>query len=114
MVCYIVQQPWVVILYIQSQCREGVNMNAEKMKNRMTIFYFKSTGKIYAVATGIQDTKYFGDNEEDFKLIIDYIVVLKDETVINDFTKFKINTETKQIEILQSAIPNYNYPVAQN
>lgn len=87
-------------------------MKAEEMKNSMTIYYFKSTGKIYAVATGIQDMNYYGDNAEDFKLIIDYIVVPKDETVINDFTRFKINTETKQIEILQSAIPNYNYPVA--
>lgn len=87
-------------------------MKAEEMKNSMTIYYFKSTGKIHAVATGIQDMNYYGDNAEDFALIIDYIVAPKDYNVINEFSKFVVNTETKRIEIKAEFVSSY--PIASN
>ncbi|MEN8079181.1 hypothetical protein ABFP60_19650 [Clostridioides difficile] len=57
-------------------------------QNKMTIFYNKRLGIIQAIVTGTQNMSYFGEQEEDFKIIYDYIVVDKDEYVINNSSYF--------------------------
>ena len=57
----------------------------------MTIFYNKRLGTIQAIAGGTQDMSYFGEEEEDFKLIYDYIVVDNDEYVINNSNNFCVS-----------------------
>lgn len=57
-------------------------------QNKMTIFYNKRLGSIQAIVTGTQNMSYFGEQEEDFKIIYDYIVVDKDEYVINNSSYF--------------------------
>ena len=54
----------------------------------MTIFYNKRLGSIQAIVGGTQNMSYFGEQEEDFKIIYDYIVVDKDEYVINNSSYF--------------------------
>lgn len=57
-------------------------------QNKMTIFYNKRLGIIQSIVTGTQNMSYFGEQEEDFKIIYDYIVVDKDEYVINNSSYF--------------------------
>ena len=57
----------------------------------MTIFYNKRLGTIQSIAGGTQDMSYFGEEEEDFKLIYDYIVVDNDEYVINNSNNFCVS-----------------------
>lgn len=66
-------------------------MNISEEQNKMTIFYNKRLGTIQAIAGGIQDMSYFGEEEEDFKLIYDYIVIDNDEYVINNSNNFCVS-----------------------
>ena len=68
--------------------------------NKMTIFYSKRTGKIKAYTTGITDMGYYGEDEEDFKLIYDFIVVDRDDYVLNNVDQFKI--VDKQIKLKEA------------
>lgn len=65
-------------------------MTLEEMNNSMTLFYMKRTGDIVNKATGVQDMKFYSDFEEDYNKIIDFIVLAKDEYVLNNIEKFKI------------------------
>lgn len=84
----------------------------EEMNNNMTIFYYKSNGDILALATGIQDINiFFGVHSPDYVLIADQIVIPKDIDVVNNVKNFKVNINTKQLEILSTV---NKYPVAIN
>ena len=65
-------------------------MTLEEMNSSMTLFYMKRTGDIVNKATGIQDMKFYSDFEEDYKLIIEFIVLPKDEYVLDNIERFKI------------------------
>lgn len=67
--------------------------NIQEMQSKMTLFYSKQTKEIKCMATGIQDMSYFGDNEIDFNLIYDYIVVGMDEYVFNNASLFIIEDD---------------------
>lgn len=62
----------------------------EEMEKKMTLFYSKQTGEIKASCGGIQDMNFFGTNKIDYEIIYDFIVVDKDEYVLNNIDKFKI------------------------
>lgn len=82
----------------------------EEMQAKMTLYYSKRTGDIKSYCTGINDMSYFGDNLEDYIIIWDYIVLERDNNVINNIKNFKINVETKQLEMKPDAVPQY--PIA--
>ena len=69
----------------------------EEHNKSMTIFYFKRTGEIRNVTYGIMDMSFYGNHREDYELIIDYIVVNRDEFIFDRIRDFKVNTETKQL-----------------
>lgn len=78
----------------------------------MTIIFSKRTGDIKYIFSGnLQhiDT-LFGVEGEDYKLIWDEICIADDNYVLENPKNFKVNTETKTLEILQSAVTNY--PIA--
>lgn len=83
----------------------------DEMNSSMTIFYSKSTGLIKSIMNGIQDMNFFGQDKEDFTLIWDFIVLNRDDYVLNNYKQFKINLDSKALELIASALPNY--PVAQ-
>lgn len=56
----------------------------------MTLFYSKRTGEIKAYTTGITDMGYFGEDEKDFTIIYDFIVVERDDYVLDNVGQFKI------------------------
>ena len=75
-----------------------VNMaTIEEHNKSMTVFYFKRTGAIRNVGYGILDMSFYGEYEEDYSLIIDYVVVDRDEFVFDRIGDFKIDVETKQL-----------------
>lgn len=67
----------------------------------MTLIYNKRTGTIKNVFSGMNQTidVLFGDEAQDYKLIWDEIIVEDNWSVISNWTMFKINVETKQIEL---------------
>jgi hypothetical protein len=67
--------------------------NIEEMKSKMTIYYNKRTGDISRIAGGIQDMSLFGVEEEDFKLIYDFIVIDDDIVVMRNMDKFKVEND---------------------
>lgn len=65
----------------------------------MTIFYYKSNGEIYSYCTGISDMGGFGDHADDYALMLDYVVLPKDQTAIEFLYKFYIDVETKELKL---------------
>jgi len=79
-------------------------------ENSMTVFYRKATGDIKCIMTGIHDMSAFGNEEADFSLIWDYVVLPKDDFVLQNPFNFKVNIETKSLEIKANSL---NYPIAE-
>ncbi|QLY81940.1 hypothetical protein [Clostridium intestinale] len=63
----------------------------DEMNEKMTLFYSKKTGEITQYITGIADMNIFGNNKEDFEVIWDFITVEKDEYVMQNMDKFRVN-----------------------
>ena len=70
----------------------------------MTIYYYMSNGEIYSSCSGINDLSTFGVHQVDYELILDFIVVPKDELVMQTMHHFYVDTETKQLKLR----PEYN------
>lgn len=82
----------------------------EEMNNNMSIFYYKSNGDINSICSGIQPTKtFFGKHSLDMMQIIDSIVLPIDSFVLKNSQNYKVNIDTKQLEMLLSV---NKYPVA--
>ncbi|WP_073016784.1 hypothetical protein [Clostridium intestinale] len=62
----------------------------EEHEKSMTIYYSKRTGEITSFSSGIQDMSFFGDNKEDYKIIWDFIILEKDNYVLENRGKFKV------------------------
>lgn len=57
---------------------------------KMTLFYSKRTGEIKGFTTGITDMGYFGEDTEDMSIIYNFIVVDRDDYVLDNVEQFKI------------------------
>lgn len=78
-----------------------------KDREKMTIFYQKSTGNIQSVTdweTCIED--YFVEEADiqDYNLIWDYIVIDYNESIFNNYRLFKVDIEKKIITIKENII----------
>ena len=92
---------------------ERINTNdfsIEQFENSMTVYYFKRNGSIHSWATGINDMRTFGEYEEDYSIILDYLVLPLDRYVIDNIKYFTIDIDEK--ELLFNA-PNIEYKVKQ-
>lgn len=78
-------------------------------QDKMTIFYFKSSGEIMSLATGIQDMDFFHKFKDDMIKIVDFTIKPKDNLVINNYTNFIIDLNTKELMIKPQS---NNYKVA--
>lgn len=76
----------------------------------MTVFYSKSSGKLQTVCSGIQNFNMFTDDADDLTQIWDYVILPEDKNVIYRPMNYKINLDTKQLEIRPEAVPQY--PIA--
>lgn len=57
---------------------------------KMTLFYSKSTGEIKGFTSGTTDMGYFGEDTEDMSIIYNFIVVDRDDYVLDNVEQFKI------------------------
>lgn len=69
----------------------------------MTLFYSKRSGDIKAYTTGEADFGYFGNDEEDMKVIYDCLIIDLDEFVLDNTDKFKITNG--ELKLSEEAIP---------
>ena len=68
------------------------------VEDKMTIFYSKRNGDIKSYTTGITDMGYFGDDEEDMKIIYDFVVVDLDNYVLDNINQFAIEGERVKLK----------------
>lgn len=77
----------------------------------MFLPYLKRTGDIVTpiimFETDLDIVTVFGDKAEDYSEIYDYINVPNDEYVMKNTDKFRVNIETRQLEMKKEAIPKY-------
>ena len=69
----------------------------EEHNKSMTVFYYKRTGEIKNISYGINDMTFYGSHQEDYELIVDFVVVDRDEFVFDRIADFKIDLEAKQL-----------------
>ena len=65
----------------------------------VTSFYYKSDGTIYCYCTGISDVSSLGRKQLDYELIIDYLVLPRDNTVITFLNRFYVDVNTKELKL---------------
>lgn len=77
----------------------------------LTLFFSKSSGKIcsYCANELPQDMSYFGENEEDFSIIWDYVVLEYNPFIMKNLEFFKVNPETKELIFEQSKLGLANF-----
>jgi hypothetical protein len=68
----------------------------------MTIFYRKANGEIKAIMSDACDMSAFGEEQEDYELIWDYIVLPVDEYVRFNLVQFYVDLETKTLKLKQN------------
>lgn len=56
----------------------------------LTIFYNKRTGTIKEICGGKQTMDWFGDEKQDYDLILDYIIVEFDQFILANFHLFSV------------------------
>ena len=84
----------------------------EDFENNMTIFYFKSSGKIHSWYTGIHNLSSFGEHEADYKLVLDCLVLPFDKYVLDNYRYFsvmEIDEDGDKKKKLQFNSPASNY-----
>ena len=84
----------------------------KEFENSMTLYYFKSSGKIHSWCTGINDMSSFGEHEEDYSLMLDFLVIPIDRYVLDNLRYFSIikveeEGETKRKLCFDSPSTNY-------
>lgn len=99
-----------LIQYLHKVTEVFILPTIEEMNNSMTVYFSKSNGNIKSISTGIQDMSLFASNADDYSIIWDFVVAPKDDYVMKNKDSFKINLETKILEMVTN--PTLNYPVA--
>ncbi|MDT9337923.1 hypothetical protein P3F01_16335, partial [Clostridium perfringens] len=92
------------ILNEENKVEEG---SIDDFNKNMTLFYGKETGIIRNYSSGRVDLKFYGNEVGDFNY--DFIVVPKDDYVLNNLEKFII----KDGQLMRKPDPNASkYPIA--
>lgn len=60
------------------------------MDDIVTLFYMKRTGRIKAYCSGAQTMAFYGDDAEDYSIIMDCIVVPYDEFIVTNREYHKV------------------------
>lgn len=68
----------------------NINDIESGIEKNMTIYYYKSSGEIREISTGIQDMSTYGVHEQDYAQIISFIVVDLDMYVFDNTAMFEI------------------------
>ena len=73
------------------------------MEDKLTIYFNKRTGTIKELCSGIQNMSWFGDEEQDYELIYDFIVVDNDRFIFENIQMFYV--VDGQLKIQSPTIP---------
>ena len=73
------------------------------MEDKLTIYFNKRTGTIKELCSGTQDMSWFGDEEQDYELIYDFIVVDNDRFIFENIQMFYV--VDGQLKIQSPTIP---------
>lgn len=68
-----------------------MSYSIEEMQDSMTVYFSKRTGEIKSIVGGIQSMEVFGVDKEDYELIWDLVVIEKDEYVMQNMDKFRVD-----------------------
>lgn len=79
----------------------------EQHDSKMTIYYRKSNGEIKMISDGIHDMSIFGEEQSDYELIWNYLVIDKIQEMKDYPNLFLINIETNQVEFKQNLAKEY-------
>lgn len=79
----------------------------EEHDSRMTVFYRKCNGEIKMISDGIHDMSIFGEEQNDYELIWDYLVMDKVQEIKDYPNLFFINHEMHQVEVKQNLAKVY-------
>lgn len=60
------------------------------MPEKMTLYYMKRTGKVKGYCTGEQTMAFYGDDEEDYSEIMNFIHVPYDSFIIENREYYKV------------------------
>lgn len=63
----------------------------------MTIYYRKKTGEIKMMMSDVCDMSVFGEEQEDYAQIWDYIHIEMDEMVRSNCSQFSVDVDTKEL-----------------
>lgn len=63
----------------------------------MSIIYFKRTGEIYTVVLGEEGLNIFGNNKEDFAMMLDVVILEEDMEVFWNANKFMVDISNKEL-----------------
>lgn len=74
------------------------------MEDKLTIFYNKRTGTIKELCGGEQSMSWFGDEEKDYELIFDYIVVPFDDYIIQNFMNMQV--VDGEVKLIRQDVPD--------
>jgi hypothetical protein len=74
------------------------------MDDKLTIFYNKRTGSIKELCGGEQDMGWFGDEQQDFEQIFDYIHVDFDNYIIENFINMEV--VDGEVKLIQQEVPD--------
>lgn len=66
-------------------------------ENSMTIFYYKRTGVIAEYQIGVNSMATFGKHKQEYELIMDFVVLEKDDFFLTHSRDFKIDIQTKEL-----------------
>lgn len=70
----------------------------------LTIFFNKRTGTIKEICGGEQSMEWFGDEKEDYELILDFIIVEFDQFILANFNRF--NVIDKELKLKEETVPD--------
>ncbi len=71
--------------------------NILEFKESMTVYYSLSTGVIRQVMGGVQDMSLYGDLQSDMELIQGYLVVPREQRVLDNSKLYKVDVEKKML-----------------
>lgn len=70
----------------------------------ITVFFNKRTGSIKELCSGEQDMSWFGNEEEDYTLIYDFIRVDSDPFIFENYTQMQVVDGS--LKLIQRNVPD--------
>ena len=73
------------------------------MEDKLTIFYNKRNGRIKELCGGEQDMSWFGDEQQDYELIFDFLIIDYDPYILENYMNMKVIND--EVKIIQNDVP---------